>query len=504
MRVTWGAQRGDPRELALRIQLVADPDDGRGADPLMAASWGALSLWAGGVNVTAHSDGQETHEAVNWYLLPWLEWIAERWDPIFHEERLPCRVAGDAAAQSLARTAFPPDRAPAEWEAEWQGWWHRHAMQSARAGGPFPDVILRRWRDQLEVSWRSLAPAGVPADVRFLATDGWARSEAEAAAHVVYDVCEEAVTELRRRHPDHERLVALEKRFEALHGAGRAGRLSWLAGLGSRFDELMAALRANAAPVFDLFQPTDGDDLVVGGSCHGTLLFGSMSPAVAAHDVLSIAEQMTRARAGAGASAAMDGHVRSVPLAGRYEVGPQGDDLAADLRSELGLLDNAAPDVDALLASLGITVEEVELSDPGLRGVSFAGEGLAPTVLVNTRSHDHFSATTSRRRRRFTLAHELCHLLYDRDRGAPLAIASGPWAPRDIERRANAFAAGLLMPAEAVAVAVDGNDLYTLDGVRAVADALDASVSATIARLHVLGHIDDDTENWLKDQLGPK
>ena len=42
--------------------------------------------------------------------------------------------------------------------------------------------------------------------------------------------------------------------------------------------------------------------------------------------------------------------------------------------------------------------------------------------------------------RRFTLAHELCHLLYDRSYGWQLAIASGPWAPRDLERRANAFA----------------------------------------------------------------
>ena len=57
-------------------------------------------------------------------------------------------------------------------------------------------------------------------------------------------------------------------------------------------------------------------------------------------------------------------------------------------------------------------------------------------------------------RRRFTLAHELCHLLVDRDKGARLAIVSGPWAPLDVERRANAFAAALLMPEAAVAKAV--------------------------------------------------
>ena len=50
----------------------------------------------------------------------------------------------------------------------------------------------------------------------------------------------------------------------------------------------------------------------------------------------------------------------------------------------------------------------------------------------------------TRTRRRFTLAHELCHLIHDRGYGARLAIASGPWAPADVEQRANAFAAMLL------------------------------------------------------------
>lgn len=63
-------------------------------------------------------------------------------------------------------------------------------------------------------------------------------------------------------------------------------------------------------------------------------------------------------------------------------------------------------------------------------------------ILVNLRN----SANAHTFGRRFTLAHEFCHLLFDRDVGAHLAIASGPWAPHDVERRANAFAAMFLMP----------------------------------------------------------
>ena len=37
-------------------------------------------------------------------------------------------------------------------------------------------------------------------------------------------------------------------------------------------------------------------------------------------------------------------------------------------------------------------------------------------------------------------------MLFDRQSGRTLAQASGPWAPVEIEQRANAFAAMLLMP----------------------------------------------------------
>lgn len=47
---------------------------------------------------------------------------------------------------------------------------------------------------------------------------------------------------------------------------------------------------------------------------------------------------------------------------------------------------------------------------------------------------------------RFTLAHELAHLVYDRLAGTWLAQASGPWTPPGRESRANAVAAALLMP----------------------------------------------------------
>jgi Zn-dependent peptidase ImmA (M78 family) len=100
--------------------------------------------------------------------------------------------------------------------------------------------------------------------------------------------------------------------------------------------------------------------------------------------------------------------------------------------------------------------------------------------------------------RRFTLAHELCHLLFDRGEDRKVAVASGPWAPRDIERRANAFAAMFLMPPDLVRRACrDASSLSTLDGVSEVAHRLHMSIAATIHRLANLNIIDWTTRGDL-------
>ncbi len=44
------------------------------------------------------------------------------------------------------------------------------------------------------------------------------------------------------------------------------------------------------------------------------------------------------------------------------------------------------------------------------------------------------------------LAHEFCQLIVDRRQAVPLGILSGLGAPPVVERRANAFAAELLLP----------------------------------------------------------
>lgn len=119
----------------------------------------------------------------------------------------------------------------------------------------------------------------------------------------------------------------------------------------------------------------------------------------------------------------------------------QGYRLAENVRAALGNADGPI-DVERLLTDCGVGITEIELSDALVDGASVCDEKHGPVVIVNQRS-DRASTEWGRR---MTLAHELCHLLFDRDAARPLALVSGPWAPPGLERQANAFAAELLLP----------------------------------------------------------
>ena len=154
-------------------------------------------------------------------------------------------------------------------------------------------------------------------------------------------------------------------------------------------------------------------------------------------------------------------------------------------------------DIERLFTEFEIAVEEVALTDKSIRAIAIAGENCQPTVAINSTyryQHSH--------PRRFTLAHELCHLLYDRTHGVRLALASGPWAPADVEKRANAFAAMFLMPPELIKVAVEelGLDIETVSGLRQLSSELGVSFSAAVEHLYNLGFLDEEARDDLKQK----
>jgi Zn-dependent peptidase ImmA (M78 family)/transcriptional regulator with XRE-family HTH domain len=141
---------------------------------------------------------------------------------------------------------------------------------------------------------------------------------------------------------------------------------------------------------------------------------------------------------------------RSRPSVPAYSPGPlrskgqaieQGARVAAEERRRLGLGERPVGDVEELLEHQGIRTAVIDLPEE-VSGLTLMERGLSLSVIVNRRHH-HL-------RRRFSLVHEYAHLLLDRDRRGTISLA----ASRDelSEVRANAFAAGFLMPEDGVRV----------------------------------------------------
>ena len=99
-------EAGDPNQFAVRVEFVPNLDPGF-ATPEEDLSWGRLQVWAGGRNLCEHLDRGEVRKAVEWYLLPAMEWFAEAWDFLLHEQRPPVSNSGETAWQSLAQTNRP-------------------------------------------------------------------------------------------------------------------------------------------------------------------------------------------------------------------------------------------------------------------------------------------------------------------------------------------------------------------------------------------------------------
>ncbi|MGW7406819.1 ImmA/IrrE family metallo-endopeptidase [Streptomyces sp. NPDC054833] len=125
------------------------------------------------------------------------------------------------------------------------------------------------------------------------------------------------------------------------------------------------------------------------------------------------------------------------------------EQAAGRLLAEVGVV--AAPvDVERLAAHLDVLISRSAFKDGDVSGMLVRQDGRSPVVGVND-SH-------SRQRQRFTIAHELGHLILhpgrevvlDRPVRVNLRDKASSMATDREEIEANAFAASLLMPADLV------------------------------------------------------
>ena len=120
-----------------------------------------------------------------------------------------------------------------------------------------------------------------------------------------------------------------------------------------------------------------------------------------------------------------------------WEAIQQGERVALEERKRLGL--SSLPDIAEMLKAQGVHTAQINLPED-ISGLTLIEPEIGFLVVTNREHHIL--------RRRFSYAHEYCHVLVDRDQRG--LVSRGQDRNELCEIRANSFAASFLMPADAV------------------------------------------------------
>lgn len=124
-----------------------------------------------------------------------------------------------------------------------------------------------------------------------------------------------------------------------------------------------------------------------------------------------------------------------------FEATRQGERIAEEERRRLGIGYGPIADMSDLVTTQGIWASGVRGLPSEMSGIFLRHSSVGMVILVN---HEH-----PRCRKRFSYAHEYAHALLDRKTTSAI-VSHRANSQEFIERRANAFAAAFLMPADGV------------------------------------------------------
>lgn len=477
---------GDTRHFALQLELDDDPHPG--ADPLLSRSWGRLAIWVGGRCLTQSVRGGATSQAVEWYLLPLLDWAAEHSVALFNEEPLPKPTTARVA--SCVDWMLASERAPWQLtEAEEDRWFQersdyrgRHALRVGFPGAAAPNLFMRRMGHFIEFSWDNDRWSTGRADLQFVEAYGVRRVGAERVESVWLDF-----------------FAALRGECEPAARAAGVTLPSLPVATSSAWTWLLPAPLRDAirSPLFgDLAErmsaPSGRGRLLVRHSRETLLLRDCV--ALPASEVASL----LHLEAPKGASSAVLGGLRRLRPAPTQSPYLEGYERALDVREALGWDDASAPDLLAWLRAQQVVVEESERSD-WFDGALIATRGHRPLIDLNTSSRYN-----RQRSPQMTLAAALGLLVMDADPSQDYGLVFTDAAHWPTAARARAFAAMLLMPEDGLRTVLAGRGgtrpLQSAD-VQAVMDHFGTTPIATTHHLKNLGWIDDGQRSALLQAL---
>jgi Zn-dependent peptidase ImmA (M78 family) len=351
-----------------------------------------------------------------------ITWLAEHWAEIFFNAAPRPAFLNDISDHMAASFAYKVGRLKLRnqsKQAELEGWRASHAFRAA--SDRLPNIFLERQGDELLISWDD-SPAE---PLYYLIHYGTRAIPINYAMGLFRDLIHWSRDQLRLGNLSRDCDLAGEQLASRTWGV----ELEWLEGLGFQDSEAtnFAQTGFSRHPVAGLLR--SGRDLNIGSGLRSDIedIMALLKP-VEGHSFRALNELAS------GLDTTID---PSFPWESGYV-------LARTIRHSLKLSSTTPLDIEQLLKSLNVSIFEIALTTEFIRGVAIGSPRYAPATFINTRCPDALGPSG----RRTTLAHELCHLLFDRSRMRGLAQFEGSNRQPDrlIEMRANAFAIELLLP----------------------------------------------------------
>lgn len=394
--LTWSAETPEVRH--------------RGSDRTV----GSLTIRVGGEEVWGHEDGE-------WPWIELLEWLTRSWPWLRADDGAPYPWFADLPSLSALEPVMAyamRDEAAATYERAEQELWdfrQTHDLAKALVGGWSPPIVV--WREGLlghaltdsshvTGSWQALLTSLTLLGDRIAERLGTLRAPDERS---------QAVLEAWQRREEapafHWRPVLWGETKQSSVIEFVEGHWDEVLTDGLEFSPILAAARMS----YSL-----GDDVA------RHIL--DMVRAVEAYstDVSDVARILAES-------------VDIEPSARPYE---QAYAYANAFRDFAGVVPSDPFDPEKWLRDHGVHVEEIFLGSAAIDAVAAWGPRNGPAVLVN-RDGQHAKSQVGRN---VSLAHEIGHLLMDRDSALPAAEVLGGRVSPKVEQRARAFAAELLLP----------------------------------------------------------
>lgn len=482
---------GDPKSFAIQARLVDDPTP-RGGPEAYGWSYGDWRLFVRGRSLTRHSrPNGEIREEVRWYLGPLLQWLGEVWSPLFHEQRPPASIGEHenliVAFEQGERILLDDEGDSARvLRSEMQDWRRRHSIWAGSAGGVFPNVWFRRQSDLIEISYDPGPTVGSPAGLEFQFNRGAALIDVGVVARVMSEWLQWGRrTAASRNHANFIPLLSVEMEKELQTAE------SWFMG-----EHLWRILRtsdkakSSQEMQFGVLHPLSPE----------VAMFGTLTPNLSKEDAAILLSELDAARTNHAEPSLLSELSENRGPPSRDAAWGEGYELALETHERIGGTVASARFVDIykIVNTLGVNLRYVSVADQSLRGVAIAGPGFTPTVIVNQLA----KWNKTKQGLRFTIAHELAHILSDRGSARTITHSSTPWAPEMIERRANAFAAMFLMPYRLVDAALDVvGPIKDSDTLTRVARRLECGKTAVLEHLKNIDRIDRTTFFRMKAEL---